>query len=110
MAADVLSAWDLERDCFTFTYTFGKGLPRMSNEELEDFLVMLARIEEEESGWESGLLTCVRFKVVRDHDVTRGCQFCAHCAKTKRSRSGIKAATASSKKQKIGRDFEKLRE
>lgn len=77
MAADVICSWYVEHGYPFGSYTTGTGLASMSNEELEDELYALIVLEEQQGGFESGLLTSVKFKVVRDHEVLRACACCA---------------------------------
>ncbi|KIF83284.1 hypothetical protein [Noviherbaspirillum autotrophicum] len=60
----------------------GKGLDEMTFEEMEDQLHAHVGIEEEFNGFELGLLTNVRFNIVRDYELARA-GVCCHC----RSRS-----------------------
>jgi len=43
-------------------------LEKKTIEELEELLNAHVRVEEQQGGFEDGLLSCVKFKIVRDHE------------------------------------------
>lgn len=62
-------AWHWDPDSSAFAAC--GPLDNKTDEELEDILHSHIRVEEQQNGFEDGLLSCVRFKIVRDHDLAK---------------------------------------
>lgn len=69
MLVENMMAWHWDPNMST--HAISKGLDDMTFEEMEDQLHAHVGIEEEFNGFEPGLLTNVRFKIARDHELVR---------------------------------------